>query len=141
MIDIRPLPEHLHGPAITPWQHAGLTRPWNDPHAHLRRAVTGSASTVLAAIDRDVLLGTAMVGHDGHRGWVYYLAVTPAEQRRGLGRRLMQGCEEWVRARDIPKLQLMVRTDNTPAAAFYQRLGYAVAEVTVLGRRLDSADP
>ncbi len=82
-----------------------------------------------------------MVGHDGHRGWVYYLAVTPAEQRRGLGRRLMQGCEEWVRARDIPKLQLMVRTDNTPAAAFYQRLGYAVAEVTVLGRRLDSADP
>ncbi len=59
--------------------------PWNDAHADLHRAVTGSASTVLADIDWDGLLGTAMVGHDGHRGWVYYPAVRPAEQRCGLG--------------------------------------------------------
>ncbi len=100
MIDIRPLPEHLHDAAVALWQQTGVTRPWNDPHADLHRAATGSASTVLAAIDRDRLLGTAMVGHDGHRGWVYYLAVTPGEQRRGLGRRLMQECEQWVRARN-----------------------------------------
>ncbi len=141
MIDIRPLPGDLHDAAVALWQQTGLTRPWNDPHADLRRAVTGNSSTVLGAVDQDALLGTAMVGHDGHRGWVYYLAVKPAEQRRGLVRRLMQACEEWVHARDIPKLQLMVRADNTTAAAFYQRLGYADAQVTVLGRRLDSAAP
>ncbi len=141
VIVIRPLPEHLHDAAVALWQQTGLTRPWNDPHADLRRAVTGSSSSVLAAVDQDALLGTAMVGHDGHRGWVYYLAVAPVEQRRGIGRRLMQACEEWVRAHDIPKIQLMVRADNTAAASFYQRLGYADALVSVLGRRLDGAVP
>jgi ribosomal protein S18 acetylase RimI-like enzyme len=94
MIAIQPLPEHLHDAAVALWQQTGLTRPWNDPHADLHRAMSGSTSTVLAAVDRDTLLGTAMVGHDGHRGWVYYLAVAPSEQGRGLGRRLMQTCEQ-----------------------------------------------
>ncbi len=137
MIIVQPLPEHLRDAAVALWQQTGLTRPWNDPHADLHRALSGSASTVLAAVGRDALLGTAMVGHDGHRSWVYYLAVAPSEQRRGLGRRLMQACEQWARAHDIPKLQLMIRADNPTAAAFYQWLGYD-AQVTVLGRRLDN---
>ncbi len=137
---IQQLPEHLSSDAVALWQQTGLTRPWNDPAADLHRAMTGSASTVLA-VEHDALLATAMVGHDGHRGWVYYLAVTPAQQGRGLGRRLMQACEQWVRDRGVPKLQLMVRADNAPAAAFYQRLGYADAHVVVLGRRLDGVVP
>jgi ribosomal protein S18 acetylase RimI-like enzyme len=135
-VTIHQLPAHVYSDAIGLWERTGLTRPWNDPDADLHRAMTGTASTVLAAIEHDELLATAMVGHDGHRGWVYYLAVTPAEQGRGLGRRLMQACEEWVQARDIPKIQLMVRADNAPVAAFYERLGYADAQVVVLGRRL-----
>ena len=138
---IRKLPEHLHSDAIGLWERTGLTRPWNDPAADLHRALTGTASTVLAAVEHDELLATAMVGHDGHRGWVYYLAVTPAQQGRGLGRRLMQACEQWVQARGIPKIQLMVRADNAPVTAFYERLGYADAHVVVLGRRLDRVLP
>jgi ribosomal protein S18 acetylase RimI-like enzyme len=138
---IQQLPECLYDDAVALWQQTGLTRPWNDPSADLHRAMTGSASTVLAAVEHDDLLATAMVGHDGHRGWVYYLAVTPAEQGRGLGRRLMQACEQWVQARGVPKLQLMVRPDNTSVAAFYERLGYADAQVVVLGRRLDAVAP
>ena len=138
---IGPLPEHLHADAVALWQQTGLTRPWNDPTADLHRAVRGSASTVLAAVEQGELRGTAMVGHDGHRGWLYYLAVVPAEQGRGLGRRLVAACEQWVWARGIPKLQLMVRADNAHAAAFYERLGYADADVRVLGRRLDGVVP
>ena len=137
----QPLPEHLYADAVALWRQTGLTRPWNDPVADLHRAVQGSASTVLAVVEQGELRATAMVGHDGHRGWVYYLAVVPAEQGRGLGRRLMQACEEWVRARGIPKLQLMVRTVNAPAAAFYERLGYTDDQVVVLSRRLDGAGP
>ncbi len=136
-VTIQQLPEHLYSDAVALWQQTGLTRPWNDPAADLHRAMTGSASTVLAALEHEKLLATAMVGHDGHRGWVYYLAVTPAAQGRGLGRRLTQACEQWVRDRGVPKIQLMVRTDNAPVAAFYERLGYADAQVVVLGRRLD----
>ncbi len=141
MIAISPLREHLHGDAVALWRQTGLTRPWNDPDADLRRAVTGSASTVLGAVEDGRLVATAMVGHDGHRGWVYYLAVTPASQRRGLGRRMMQACEQWVHAHGVPKVQLMVRTDNRAVVAFYERLGYSDGQVLVLGRRLDGDVP
>lgn len=134
---IHQLPAHLYSDATGLWERTGLTRPWNDPGADLHRALTGTTSTVLAAVEHEQLLATAMVGHDGHRGWVYYLAVTPAARGRGLGRRLVHACEQWVRARGIPKIQLMVRADDAPAAAFYERLGYTDSHVVVLGRPLD----
>lgn len=134
---IAPLPSALHAAAVELWHATGLTRPWNDPDADLRRALDGPASTVLAALADDQLLGTAMVGHDGHRGWVYYLAVAPQAQRRGVGRALMAACEQWVRDQDIPKIQLMVRRTNAATAAFYAALGYTDADCVVLGRRLD----
>lgn len=140
-MNIGTLPEHLYADAMDLWRNTGLTRPWNDPEEDLRRALAGSASTVLAGTDRGVLVATAMVGHDGHRAWVYYLSVVPRQQRRGRGRQMMKGCEEWARARGIPKIQLMVRSGNSGAIAFYERLGYADAEVIVLGRRLDGQVP
>ena len=136
---IMPLPENLFRAAVQLWRDSGLTRPWNDPEADLRRAVAGPSSTVLAALDdSQQLAATAMVGHDGHRGWVYYLAVDPALRGRGLGREMMEACEMWVHAQQIPKIQLMVRTTNEAAVGFYGHLGYANSEVIVLGRRLDS---
>ena len=132
------LPATMFAEAVQLWHETGLTRPWNDPDADLRRAMRGPASTVLFAQDAAAaLLGTAMVGHDGHRGWVYYLAVQPALQGRGLGRLLMSACETWLRDRDIPKVQLMVRQDNAAALGFYPALGYELMEVAVWGRRLD----
>lgn len=135
---IEPLPDHLHADAVALWRHVGLTRPWNDAEADLRRAVDGPASSVLAAVHEGALLATAMVGHDGHRGWVYYLAVASDARRRGIGSALVRACERWLVERDIPKLQLMVRSDNATAQAFYAPLGYEVVDVTVLGRRLDA---
>jgi ribosomal protein S18 acetylase RimI-like enzyme len=137
-VRIEPLPEALYDAAIRLWHDSGLTRPWNDPEADLRRAVSGSASAVLAAVGADGrLLATAMVGHDGHRGWVYYLAVDAAARGRGLGRRMMEACEGWVQTRGVPKIQLMVRATNKAVVGFYEHLGYVDADVTVLGRRLD----
>lgn len=138
LVDIQQLPAHLYAEAVSLWQEAGLTRPWNDAHQDLRRAVRGPDSTVLACLQGGDLLGTAMVGHDGHRAWVYYLAVRDDQRKQGVGRALMQACEQWAVARDVPKLQLMVRTGRENALAFYERLGYSANDVVVLGRRLDS---
>ncbi len=134
---IETLPEGLYDAAVALWHDVGLTRPWNDPEQDLRRAMAGPASTVLAAVDADRLLATAMVGHDGHRGWVYYLAVRRDEQGQGLGREMMRACEQWVQGHAVPKVQLMVRTDNAEALSFYAAVGYDVSDVTVLARRLD----
>jgi hypothetical protein len=122
--------------AIALWHDTGLTRPWNDPVHDLRRAVAGPASTVLAGRDGDELLATAMVGHDGHRGWVYYLAVRPDRRGRGHGRAMMHACETWLAARDVPKIDLMVRTENDGVLAFYNAIGYGRDDVFVMSKRL-----
>lgn len=123
--------------AVALWRECGLTRPWNDASADFARAVGGPPSAVLGLREAGDLVGTAMVGHDGHRGWVYYLAVASSARGTGLGRRLMEACEHWLVDRGVPKIQFMVRTDNAVVLDFYDHLGYAHQDVVVLGRRLD----
>jgi ribosomal protein S18 acetylase RimI-like enzyme len=118
------------------WTTVGLVRPWNPPDADFDRALEGATSTVLGTFDEEVLVATAMVGHDGHRGWVYYVAVDPGRQRRDAGRSIMRAAEEWLRERGAVKVQLMVRATNHEVLAFYERVGYAAEEVTVMSRWL-----
>jgi ribosomal protein S18 acetylase RimI-like enzyme len=127
---IRPLTAQDRDAAVALWHATGLTRPWNDPHADFDRA-----QAVLGAFERDVLVATAMVGHDGHRGWVYYLGVDPGQRGRNLGRALMAACEDWVRERGIPKIQVMVRGENADTRGFYEALGYTLDDVVVYSRR------
>ena len=121
------------------WHACGLTRPWNDPDADFFRALAGASSTILVARHGAAPAGSVMVGHDGHRGWLYYLAVRPDLQGQGIGTALFDAAEQWLRARSVPKLQLMVRADNGAALAFYRRLGLERQDVVVLGRFLDIA--
>jgi ribosomal protein S18 acetylase RimI-like enzyme len=118
------------------WRVAELTRPWNDPVADFRRAIAGATSTVLAATSKDQLIGAVMVGHDGHRGWVYYLAVRADQRRCGVGAALMGAAEAWLRERGCVKLQLMLRRENDVARSFYERINFEVSDVTVYSRRL-----
>lgn len=120
------------------WESVGLTRPWNDPLTDFARALRGAASTVLGLRHDGELVGTVMVGDDGHRGWVYYLAVSPAHQGRGLGARLMTSAEGWLKERGVVKVQLMVRETNQEVMAFYDHLGYEVSEVSVLAKWLST---
>ncbi len=124
------------------WEACALTRPWNDPHADFARALAGAASCVLVARGTGgAIIGSAMTGYDGHRGWIYYLAVDPGHRRAGLGRALMAAAENWLSARDCPKLQLMVRADNQAALGFYAALGLEQQPVVTLGRFLGTAAP
>jgi ribosomal protein S18 acetylase RimI-like enzyme len=118
------------------WRACGLTRPWNDPNADFARAVGGTPSAVLVSEADGTLVGTVMVGDDGHRGWVYYLAVAPAARGNGYGRQLMAAAEAWLRARGCPKLQLMVRIENAAALGFYATLGLDEQSVVTLGKFL-----
>lgn len=135
---IREIASGEAGAVVALWRACDLTRPWNDPDADLALALATATSTVLVATAGDRLAGSVMVGFDGHRGWVYYLAVAPERRRDGLGRALMAAAEDWLRARGAPKLQLMVRDTNAAALDFYAALGLEVQTVAVLGRRLDA---
>ena len=133
---IESLPPSQFDAAVALWREAGLTRPWNDPIADLRRAAAAPSSTVLGGREDDELVATAMVGHDGHRGWVYYLAVRVDRRRQGHGRAMMRASEAWLAARDVPKVNLMVRAENDAVIAFYAALGYGRDDVVVMSHRL-----
>jgi ribosomal protein S18 acetylase RimI-like enzyme len=118
------------------WHECGLTRPWNDPHADIARKLTEQPELFLVGAVGAELVATAMVGFDGHRGWVYYLAVSPRHRRRSYGRSLMREAERLLLERGCPKLNLQVRSSNVGAIEFYRRLGYVQDDVVSLGRRL-----
>lgn len=126
---------------IALWQACGLTRPWNDPTADIALARRGPHSTILIGRDGDAIVATAMVGHDGHRGWVYYVATDPDRRAKGYGRAIMNAAEDWLRAAGIPKLQLLVRPENSGVAAFYQSIGFGEQKILFFTKWLDGREP
>ncbi|GBE43681.1 MAG TPA: GNAT family acetyltransferase [Rhizobiales bacterium] len=119
------------------WERCGLTRPWNDPHGDIAFARKSENAAVLVGRRDDRLAASALVGHDGHRGAVYYVCVDPEFQDKGLGRAIMAAAEEWLRARGVWKLNLMVRADNAPVIDFYSALGYDREDRVTLAKWID----
>jgi ribosomal protein S18 acetylase RimI-like enzyme len=124
------------------WQRAGLVREWNDPAGDIALARRERNATILLGRDSEgALVASLLVGHDGHRGWVYYVSVDPDHRLKDYGRQIMTAAEDWLRARGIMKLQLMVRGDNARVHAFYQSLGYYDQQRTTFAKWLDGRDP
>lgn len=118
------------------WEACGLTRPWNDPRDDFSLALGSTDCTVFVGRQDGRLAASVMVGFDGHRGWVYYLAVDPTAQRRGHGREMMAVAQAWLKLREAPKLNLMVREGNGAALAFYDALGLERQPLVVMGKFL-----
>jgi ribosomal protein S18 acetylase RimI-like enzyme len=134
---IAPIDDDDIASVVALWQRCGLTRPWNDPTGDIAFARRGPNSAVLVGRHGGTLVATVMVGHDGHRGWFYYLGVDPALQGKGFGRAMTQAAEAWLTARGIAKAQLMVRADNDRVRAFYEALGYGEQERVLFAKWLD----
>jgi ribosomal protein S18 acetylase RimI-like enzyme len=123
------------------WQRCGLTRPWNDPTSDIAFARKGPNSAVLVGREANAIVASVMVGHDGHRGWVYYVAVDPDHRQKKYGRVVMDAAENWLRERGVEKLMLLVRSDNTAVKAFYEQLGYDAQERVIYAKWLDGREP
>jgi ribosomal protein S18 acetylase RimI-like enzyme len=135
-LTIRPYRESDQPAVVKLWVDAGVTRPWNDPRADIERKRAVQQELFLVGELQHRLVASAMAGYDGHRGWIYYLAVQPDQQRRGYARAMMEQVETRLRELGCPKLNLQVRSDNLAAIGFYQRLGYLQDQVVSLGKRL-----
>ncbi len=117
-------------------QRCGLTRPWNNPQLDIARKLEGQPDWLLVAVMDDRIVASVMVGYDGHRGWIHYLAVAPEQQRAGIGQAMMAEGEHRLRAIGCPKINLQVRADNTEAVAFYRSIGFQQDNVLSFGKRL-----
>jgi ribosomal protein S18 acetylase RimI-like enzyme len=140
-LSVTPIEENDISDVIALWHRCGSTRPWNDPAADIALARRGEHSTVLVGRHGGALVASVMVGHDGHRGWVYYVTVDPDSRYKSFGRAIMNAAEDWLRVRGILKLQLMVRKDNAKVQAFYQSIGYYNQETVTFAKWLDGRAP
>lgn len=122
------------------WRACDLVASYNDPSVDFRFAKAGACSDVLVGEDENGHIGgTVMVGHDGHRGWLYYVAADPGSRGVGYGREMVEAGETWLRERGVVKVQLLVRETNTKVIAFYEHLGFEVAPRTVMAKWLVKA--
>ena len=140
-LTITPLTDSDIPEVIRLWERCGSTRPWNDPASDIALARRGENSTLLVGRHDGVICASVMVGHDGHRGWVYYVTVDPDQRYHGFGRAIMDAAESWLRARGILKLQLMVRKDNAKVHEFYRSIGYYNLDTVTFAKWLDGRDP
>lgn len=136
-VEFRAMANGEEAAVVALWEAAGLTRPWNDPMKDLAFARAGACSDVLVATDGGDIVASVMVGHDGHRGCVYYLAVAPEQKKQGLGKQTMSAAEAWLKDRGVWKLNLLIRGDNAAVRGFYERIGYTVEPNIQMTRRLE----
>lgn len=135
-MNIRAFDETDRAQVVSLWERCGLIVPWNDPHADIDRKLLVQRELFLVGEIGGAVVASAMGGYDGHRGWVFYLAVDPAMRRRGFGRLIMERLEELLRERGCPKINLEVRRSNIDVVRFYERIGYRDNNVVGLGKRL-----
>jgi ribosomal protein S18 acetylase RimI-like enzyme len=126
-----------HEALVSLWSICELTRPWNNPHRDIDRKLARDGDNLLLLEEGGQLIASVMVGYEGHRGWVNYLAVHPDHRRQGLGRLLMDVAERRLRDLGCAKVNLQVRASNETATEFYRQIGYTVDDVVSLGKRLD----
>jgi ribosomal protein S18 acetylase RimI-like enzyme len=134
---IRPMADGEEGAVIALWQACGLTRPWNDPATDLAFARAKPTSDVLVGMLEGRIVASALVGHDGHRGAMYYVGVDPAHRGRGLGAELVAGAEAWLKERGVWKVNLLVRKGNEPALGFYGEQGYVAGSSVQIEKWID----
>jgi ribosomal protein S18 acetylase RimI-like enzyme len=118
------------------WIKCNLVKPWNNPKLDIMRKLKIDKDLFLVGTVEDKIIASVMGGYEGHRGWINYLCVDPAFQRKGFGRLIMEMVEEKIKLKGAPKVNLQIRTENTEVINFYKSIGYKIDEVVSMGKRL-----
>jgi ribosomal protein S18 acetylase RimI-like enzyme len=118
------------------WHRCNLVVPQNDPRKDIAAKLKVQPELFIVGAISERIVSTAMAGYDGHRGWVYYLAVDPDYQRKGIGRQMMEKVEKSLRELGCQKINVQVRSSNESVVSFYKHLGFSNDDVIGLGKRL-----
>jgi len=123
------------------WLECNLTTAWNNPKRDIARKMQDSPELFFVGEIDGKIVASCMAGYDGHRGWIYYLAVKPDLQKQGAASTLMNHAEKALREIGCPKIDLMVRKTNHKVISFYHKIGYTDDPVVVLSKRLQEDEP
>lgn len=109
--------------------------PHNRAEAAIPEKLRVQPELLLVAEEDGAVIGTVMAGYDGHRGWLYSVAVRLSHRRRGIGEMLVREAEGRLKAMGCGKINLQVRATNAEATRFWEKLGYRVEDRLSLGKR------
>jgi ribosomal protein S18 acetylase RimI-like enzyme len=136
-LHIRPYRAGDEAAVINLWTACNLVVPHNDPRKDIRRKLQVNPEWFLIGEQDNQIISTCMVGYEGHRGWINYLAVSPHAQRRRVASRMMEEAERLLRKAGCPKINLQIRSTNLQVIEFYKSIGFKIDEVTSMGKRLE----
>ena len=112
----------------------GYEGAYNDPDVSIRRKLSAQPDLLFVAEQDRSVVGTIMAGYDGHRGWIYSVAVSPDHRRQGIGSELVEHAQQALIALGAPKINLQVRGYNREVVPFYESLGFHVEDRISLGK-------
>ena len=121
---------------ISLWQRV---LPDDQPHNEASRVIDAKLAVdemLFIAEDNGAIIGSAMAGYDGHRGWLYSVAVDPQHRRKGIGRELVETAVQELKCIGCIKVNLQVRSTNSQVVEFYESLGFTVEERISMGKLL-----
>ncbi len=133
---IRPFEERDLDAVAALWRASDLVVSYNGPAEDIAFCRAAPNAELFVAEADGALVATAMAGHDGHRGWLYYVASDPARRGEGLGRDMVAHAEAWLAGLGVRKVNIIIRDTNPRVQGFYERLGYATEPRVVMARWL-----
>ena len=140
-LHIRPYRPDDEAAIVALWVACQLVVPQNSPQRDIARKLGVNPEWFLVGELDGRIVATCMVGYEGHRGWINYLAVAPEYQRRGVARQIMEEAERLLRQAGCPKINLQVRVANAQVIEFYKTIGFKIDDVVSLGKRLETDKP
>jgi ribosomal protein S18 acetylase RimI-like enzyme len=133
-IEIRPFVIEDTDQVLEVWSLAGMTTPERNPRADIQKKLRHSPESFFVGTLEGKVVATVMVGYDGHRGWIYSLAVRPDLQRKGIGSQMMEEAENWLRQQGCPRAKLQIDEARSDVAGFYKKLGYEVQPLVSMAK-------
>ena len=109
-LSIRPYSDSVHRvPVIALWDAVfRYDAPHNKPALSIDRKVAFDDGLFFVGLSGDAVIGTVMAGYDGHRGWIYSVAVSPAHRRQGVGSQLVRFAEQALAEKGCVKINLQI---------------------------------
>lgn len=135
---IRPHEKKDEEAVINLWQKCNLIVPQNDPHIDIKKKIEFQPELFFIGTLQDEVIASIMVGYEGHRGWINYMAVLPKYQNRGFGGLLIEHATVELKKLGCQKVNLQVREKNNKVIDFYKKHGFIDDHVISLSKRLDT---
>lgn len=113
----------------------------NRPSLVIDKKLAVKDDLFFVAIAENTVVGTVMAGYDGHRGWIYSVAVSPSHRRQGIGSQLVTHAERALTAKGCVKINLQIMEGNEPMSAFYSSLGFSIEKRVSMGKCIPANIP